>query len=101
VSPIRNSTGVSCSPPIMYENVSVSEAPGVPAFARNCIEIFAATASLTAATTGLISVCDFVDQIRKLPPLEYGANAHFQRAYLLWVQTETNGMFMPAPKRTS
>jgi hypothetical protein len=68
---------VSCSPPIMYENVSVSEAPGVPAFARNCIEIFAATASLTAATTGLISVCDFVDQIRKLPPLEYGANAHF------------------------
>jgi hypothetical protein len=46
VSPIRNSTGASCSPPVVYENVSVSGAP-VPALARNCIVIFAATASLT------------------------------------------------------
>jgi len=34
----------------MYENVSVSGAPEVPALARNCTEIFAAIASLTAAT---------------------------------------------------
>jgi hypothetical protein len=46
VSPIRNSTGASCSPPVVYENVSVSGAP-VPALARNCIVILAATASLT------------------------------------------------------